>query len=182
MSTVERGRKFEKKAINILKKEGYEIIEHTAKKFYCSPYDLKVKKNNQIYCIEVKSRQNGNNFILGKERLKKLKNLNNPCLIFLINEQGYSILDIKKISHHQKLIKLNGALSITKADESVTIAEEKLRKRHPIRLICHRCKHVRDYHGKKKYVTKCTICNATMWIPKCNTSIKLIDDEDEKQN
>lgn len=100
---VQIGKEFEEKAIDILKKEGFEILEHSSKLNWGRTYDFIVIKNNEKCYVEVRGRKNGkykNNFSINKKKLNKLRDLNKKVLILCINNEEYFIFDLDFIKEH----------------------------------------------------------------------------------
>lgn len=109
MNKKELGRSSEKKAIKILKEDGYKLIEWTSEKRNSS-YDFIVKKNNKIFYVEVRSRSGKNQqyFFFSKNKVKHLKSINGNVLIFLINENGYDYFNLKSLKDFVKKIQIGG--------------------------------------------------------------------------
>ena len=108
MNNIQIGKEFEEKAIPILIKEGFKIIEHSSKIEWQSPYDFIVKKGCKNFYVEVRGRKKGtiNYFTLTKNKLRRLTGLDKEVLLLCINDFEHVLFNLKNIDHYKKVIKI----------------------------------------------------------------------------
>jgi Holliday junction resolvase-like predicted endonuclease len=94
MNKVELGLYFENKAIDKLRELGYELVEHTSQTRGINVYDIIMKKDGQLYFIEVKGRSGNNkDFKVRTEQMRAYIYIDNVW-IFLINDEEYRFFPI----------------------------------------------------------------------------------------
>lgn len=132
MNLIQIGKKYEKLGEEILKREGYSIVERTSQKNWTSHYDFKVKKDGKDYYVEVRGRKNGkyiNHFIFSKKKISFLKELDKEVLILCINKHNHILFSLKNIKDSVKSIKIREKVIYIVDNKSSKYIQKKLERK-----------------------------------------------------
>lgn len=96
--SVSIGRAIEELGLDILKGDGYKIIEWTSSKKPLSPYDCVVEKDGVQYYVEIRGRMESKGyFLFTTKKLNRLKACGENVRVLLIYPNGHKFLTLSEL-------------------------------------------------------------------------------------